>query len=204
MTPKQLQMNVEKIVSAKHGDPFSFLGMHAERNGALAVRAFLPNGAKRVHVIEAQTGNVLAELPRIHGDGLFAGPIGRSGDRFPYRLRVETAKGAADMEDPYRFPPVLGEMDVYLIAEGKHLRLDEKLGAHPMTMDGVAGVGFAVWAPNATRVSIVGDFNGWDGRRHPMRFRAECGVWEMFLPGAGEGFLYKYEIASKKGDLMAL
>ncbi len=205
MTPKQRQKHVELILSAKHGDPFSFLGMHQERNGALEVRAFIPNGAKRVHVIEAKSGKDVAELPRIHDDGLFAGTIGRSGDFFAYRLRVETADGkASEIEDPYRFPPVLGEMDVYLIAEGKHLRLDEKLGAHPMTVDGVAGAGFAVWAPNATRVSIVGDFNDWDGRRNPMRFRAECGVWEIFLPGAGEGLLYKYEIASKKGELMAL
>jgi 1,4-alpha-glucan branching enzyme len=204
MTPKQLQKNAEMIVSAKHGDPFSFLGMHQERNGDLVVRAFLPQVAKRVHVVEAQTGAVVAELPRIHDDGLFAGPLGRSGGFFPYRLRVDNGKGTADMEDPYRFPPILGEMDIYLIAEGKHLRLDEKLGARPMTIDGVAGVGFAVWAPNASRVSVVGDFNDWDGRRHPMRFQTGCGVWEIFLPGMPEGTLYKYEIASKDGKLMAL
>ena len=94
MTPKQLQKHVELIVTAKHGDPFSFLGMHQERNGGLEVRAFLPNGAKRVHVIEAATGKVVAELPRVHDDGLFAGPVGRSGNFFPYRLRIETGPGA--------------------------------------------------------------------------------------------------------------
>ena len=130
--------------------------------------------------------------------------IDRSGGRFPYRLLVEADGTERSIDDPYSFPPILGEMDVYLIAEGRHLRLDEKLGAHPMTMQGVAGVGFTVWAPNAVRVSLVGDFNGWDGRRHPMRLRAECGVWEIFMPGLTEGMLYKYEILAKGGRLMAL
>jgi len=122
----------------------------------------------------------------------------------PYRLLVEADESERSIDDPYSFPSILGEMDVYLITEGRHLRLDEKLGAHPMSMQGIAGVGFAVWAPNAVRVSLVGDFNGWDGRRHPMRLRAECGVWEIFMPGLAEGMLYKYEILAKGGRLMAL
>ncbi len=203
MTPIELSRNVEKIIAATHSDPFGFLGMHEEAGKGLVVRAFLPEAAT-VHVIHAKDGSVAAELPRIHEAGFFVGPVAKKGSFFPYRLRVETAAGTREIEDPYRFPPILGEMDVYLIAEGKHLRLDEKLGARPMTIEGVAGAGFAVWAPNAARVSVVGDFNGWDGRRHPMRFRAECGVWEIFLPGIGEDALYKYEIASKDGKLMAL
>jgi 1,4-alpha-glucan branching enzyme len=204
MTPKQFNNHVEKIVSAQHGDPFSFLGMHEDGKSGLVVRTFLPH-AKRVQVIEADKGAVVADLPRVNDQGVFAGSVNRpGGGQFPYRLRIATESGEQDIEDPYRFPPILGEMDVYLIAEGKHLRLDEKLGSRPMTVDGVQGVGFAVWAPNASRVSVVGDFNTWDGRRHPMRFRAECGVWELFLPGLREGELYKYEIASKDGKVMAL
>jgi 1,4-alpha-glucan branching enzyme len=203
MTPREVTKNVEKIVAARHGDPFSFLGMHEEAGEGLVVRAFLPE-ARAVHVINAKDGKVLAELSRIKKTDVFAGPVAPSGPPFHYRLRVTTAGGEEDIDDPYRFPPILGEMDVYLIAEGKHLRLDEKLGSRLMTMEGVSGAGFAVWAPNALRVSVLGDFNGWDGRRHPMRFRAECGVWEIFVPGLGADTLYKYEIASQDGKLMAL
>lgn len=203
MTPQPIDKDVEKIVTAKHGDPFSSLGMHEDRNKGLVVRAFLPQ-ARKVKVIDATDGSVVAEIPRVHDEGVFAGPVAPSGNRFPYRFRIETTEGEQDIEDPYRFPAILGEMDVHLIAEGKHLRLDEKLGAHPITMEGVPGTAFAVWAPNASRVSVVGDFNNWDGRRHPMRLRTECGVWEIFLPGIPEGTLYKYEIVSKDGELMAL
>ncbi len=123
---------------------------------------------------------------------------------FPYRLRLEVGGGnTVEIDDPYRFPPILGELDVYLIAEGNHLRLYEKLGAHPMELDGVAGVAFLVWAPNAKRVSVVGYFNGWDGRRHPMRKRVECGVWELFIPGIDRGEVYKYEIKGPRGRAAA-
>lgn len=203
-TSEKAETNALKIISAKHPDPFSYLGMHTGPKGqGLVVRAFLPH-AKRVQVVETAKGTIVAELSKVHEAGLFEGLVKRSGQIFPYRLRIETESGEQDIEDPYRFPPFLGEMDVYLIAEGKHLRLDEKLGAHLMNMEGVPGVGFAVWAPNAARVSVVGDFNNWDGRRHPMRFRVECGVWEIFVPGLPEGSLYKYEILSKKGELLPL
>ena len=105
-------------------------------------------------------------------------------------------------EDPYRFGTVLGEMDVWLLSEGSHLRPYEMLGATPRVMDGVAGTAFAVWAPNASRVSVVGDFNFWDGRCHPMRLRRECGVWEIFLPGVGLGARYKFELLSRDGRLL--
>src|SRR5690606_37902324 len=108
------------------------------------------------------------------------------------------------IEDPYRFPPVLGEMDAHLIAEGNHLGLYERLGAHPMTLEGVAGTYFAVWAPSAERVSVVGTFNGWDGRVHPMRKRVECGVWELFLPAVGPGEPYKFEICGAGGRMLPL
>ena len=135
-----------------------------------------------------------ASSPGVHADGLFVLPLPDRTARFGYRLRLEAGAGTVEVDDPYRFPPILGELDVYLLAEGSHLSLYEKLGAHPMTLEGVQGTAFLVWAPNAKRVSVVGAFNGWDGRRHPMRKRIECGVWELFLPGLGRGEVYKFEI----------
>ena len=121
----------------------------------------------------------------------------------PYRLQVRWADGHDSLlDDPYRFGPVLGEMDAWLLAEGSHLRPFEILGAMPRTHEGVAGCSFAVWAPNAMRVSVVGDFNFWDGRRHPMRLRRECGVWEIFLPGVDIGARYKFELLSRDGQLL--
>ena len=203
MARRKSDDSVSRIVSGRHDDPFSFLGMHRSAKGALVVRTFQP-GARRVHVTRAATSETVSELMRVHPAGVFEGEIVSPGGAFPYRLLIDYSDSERSIDDPYRFPPILGEFDVHLIAEGRHLRLDEKLGAHPMTIDGVTGIGFAVWAPNAARVSIVGDFNEWDGRRHPMRFRGECGVWEIFMPGIAAGALYKYEILGKNGELMAL
>jgi 1,4-alpha-glucan branching enzyme len=133
-------------------------------------------------------------LVRVHPDGLFESPV-PAALAARYRLRVEWPGGAVgEIDDPYRFPPLLGELDAWLIAEGTHLRPFEALGAAPFVVDSVPGTRFAVWAPNASRVSVVGDFNHWDGRRHGMRLRRECGVWEIFLPGVQAGARYKYEI----------
>jgi len=190
---------VASIVRADHGDPFAVLGMHRDQDG-LWVRAFLPQ-ASRVEVVDAAAEAVVAELDRVDPAGFFAGRIrGRTGP-FRYRLRLTIGETTCDIEDPYRFAEVLGELDTYLIAEGRHQRLYEKFGAHAAEMDGVAGTAFAVWAPNARRVSVVGDFNDWDGRRHPMRFRVEVGVWEIFLPGVGAGSAYKYELLGHHGLL---
>ncbi len=128
---------------------------------------------------------------------------GRSTIRARYRLRARFGDNVVELEDPYRFPPVLSDFDLYLLGEGNHLKLYDKLGAHPMTMDGVDGVAFVVWAPNAQRVSVVGDFNFWDGRRHAMRVRGN-GYWEIFVPGARAGDKYKYEIVSRSGQLLPL
>ena len=117
---------------------------------------------------------------------------------FRYRLRVRWGSGWHEFDDVYRFPPVLGELDIHLLVEGNHLASYRKLGAHPIVHDGVEGVAFAVWAPNARRVSVVGDFNGWDGRRMPMRQRHAGGFWEIFVPGLRPGHLYKYEIARRR------
>ncbi len=190
------------IVEGDCGDPFAHLGMHRRADG-LVVAAYLPE-AERVAVAPAEesTGPVVA-LERLHPDGLFAVRIDRT-QPFRYRLRLRALGAEFEIEDPYRFPPLLGEQDVHLLAEGTHTRAYEKLGAHPMVLDGVGGVGFAVWAPNALRVSVVGEFNGWNGRRHPMRLRLECGVWELFVPGVTEGALYKYEIKARSGEVLPL
>jgi 1,4-alpha-glucan branching enzyme len=121
-----------------------------------------------------------------------------------YRLRAEGHGTTWDFEDPYRFPPVLGEMDEYLLGEGTHRRLWQALGAHVMTHEGVEGVHFAVWAPNAERASVVGDFNVWDGRRNPMRRRGATGVWEIFIPDLGEGTTYKFEMKGPGGQVLPL
>jgi 1,4-alpha-glucan branching enzyme len=186
---------IEALVHGCHGDPFALLGPHREGDG-WTVRGLLP-GASAVSAI-GPDGEVLAEFRRVHADGLFEVALGGRRD---YRLRIDWNGVIQETEDPYSFPPILGELDVYLLAEGRHRRIVERLGARPMTMSGVPGVGFAVWAPNAQRVSVVGDFNTWDGRRHPMRLRQECGVWEIFVPRLGAGELYKYEVLGADGAL---
>ena len=128
----------------------------------------------------------------------------RLAERQPIRYRAANATGEWSVIDPYAFGPVLGPMDDYYGAEGTHLRLYDKLGAHLMAHEGVDGVHFAVWAPNARRVSVVGDFNDWDGRRHVMRKRIDSGIWEIFLPDVGEGAVYKYEIVGGDGELLPL
>jgi 1,4-alpha-glucan branching enzyme len=145
----------------------------------------------------------LATLTQHHADGWFEGHFDASKPPQNYRLEVHHADGRVSLlDDAYRFGPVLGEMDAWLLAEGTHLRPYEVLGAHPQTLQACDGVSFAVWAPNAQRVSVVGDFNDWDGRRHPMRLRRECGVWEIFLPGVGLHSAYKYEIRTPSGELL--
>ncbi len=191
--------DVAAVLGRSHRDPFAFFGMHQIGvGGPVVVRAFLP-GAAAVAVVDAATGKATASLEKIHGDGLFAGVVAGRKARFAYRLRATFEAGESDIEDPYRFPPVLPEADAHLLAEGSHLRAYAWLGAHPATVDGVKGVAFAVWAPHAARVAVIGEFNNWDGRRHAMRLRHECGVWEIFLPGIRPGQLYKYEIKSPSG-----
>ena len=164
------------------------------------MRCFLP-GAQSV-VVESAIGKVLGPLALQDEAGFFEGEITLASGA-AYRLRVQWADGhSATIDDPYRFPTVLGEMDVWLLGEGTHLRPYEVLGAQPTVMQGVTGTRFAVWAPNASRVSVVGDFNFWDGRCHPMRLRRECGVWEIFLPGVSVGAKYKFEIRTHNGEVL--
>ena len=195
-----VERGMDAVVSAEHRDPFGFLGMH-EEEGGLAVRCMLPTAAA-VSVVDAATGETVASLPRQRPEGLFAGRVERPA-RFPYRLVVEQGDGrVAEIEDPYRFPSTFGELDLHLFGEGTHLHVYRRLGAHMAMVEGVAGVAFAVWAPNARRVSVIGDFNGWDGRVHPMRLHPGVGVWEIFLPGLKPGSLYKYEILAGDGNLL--
>ncbi|MFT3956439.1 MAG: 1,4-alpha-glucan branching protein GlgB [Piscinibacter sp.] len=192
---------VHAVVAGRHGDPFSVLGMHTDEDGRRWLRNFQP-GAMQVEAWTVDGSRQLTALSLRHADGFFEGayPANASTD---YRLHVTWSDGSQGaLEDPYRFPPVLGDLDVWLMGEGTHLRPFEVLGATQREMLGVAGVSFAVWAPNASRVSVVGDFNFWDGRRHPMRLRRECGVWEIFLPGLAAGVRYKYEIVSREGELL--
>ncbi len=192
--------SMQALIEGDHRDPFSVLGMHRE-GGRLVVRALIP-GAWQVAVIESATGNPLLALPRVKDSALFEGYIEGRREPFAYRLRINWGDHEQDLEDAYRFFYVLGDIDVWLLAEGTHHRPYEKMGAHPREFDGVQGVTFAVWAPNARRVSVVGSFNDWDGRRHMMRYRVECGVWEIFIPHLMPGDLYKYEIKTAGGDIL--
>jgi 1,4-alpha-glucan branching enzyme len=192
-----LPEEIESILNAEHSDPFHILGAHVvecEAKPAIAIRAYLP-GAEEVWVLR-EAGVFPAEL--VHADGFFEAVFPNETEPFPYRLRADYGEGnEAEFDDPYRFPPILSEFDLYLLGEGTHYKSYEKLGAHLMEVEGVRGVGFAVWAPNAQRLSVVGNFNNWNGRRHPMRVRGGSGVWELFIPGLVEGEVYKYEIKGR-------
>ena len=193
--------DAQAIVDGRHGDPFSILGLH-EVNGKLAVRAFVPD-AQTIDVIDPVSGRRIVALDHVPGaPGLFEGVAGRRKKRFAYRLKIKTDSSSWVADDPYRFGPVMGDLDEHLIGEGAHRQLWRVLGAHVMNHDGVDGTHFAVWAPNASRVSVIGNFNSWDGRRTPMRKRGQTGVWEVFLPGIGEGETYKFELLGPNGSLL--
>ena len=196
-----LSSEIELILKGEHPNPFQILGPHlADQNGqeAVCVRAFLPQ-AQDVAVIPIDRDDPSEPMKKIHPEGFFEAIFLGKRELSSYRLRVTTPNGAAPqlLEDPYRFPPLLSNFDLHLIGEGNHRQLYEKMGAHPCQVHGVGGVHFAVFAPHAICVSVVGAFNDWDGRRHPMGRRGDSGIWELFLPGIGEGEIYKYEVKSK-------
>jgi 1,4-alpha-glucan branching enzyme len=199
--------DVRAIVSGEHGDPFGVLGPHHVSTGkgvAIAVRAFLPT-AETARVIPLGSPARARKMERMHPDGLFEALFPDRREPFPYRLEIVDGHGEASLiDDPYRFPSTLTDYDLHLLGEGTHLRAYEKLGAHLWVGEGVPGVAFAVWAPNARRVSVVGDFNQWDGRRHPMRLHPGNGIWEIFVPGLAEGERYKFELRSRSGELLPL
>lgn len=194
----QITTELQRILDANHHDPFSVLGRHPGDAGEV-IRAFIP-GAREVRIVDTQH-----QLERIGDTALFewqgeAGDIARH-----YRLAwLDDQNRTHIFHDPYSFAPVLSEFDLHLFGEGKHWHAYHFLGARPKEVDGVQGVLFATWAPNAERISVVGDFNNWDGRRHPMRVRGGSGVWELFIPDLPPGTLYKFEIRSRIGGQILL
>lgn len=195
-----------EILNANHRDPHHILGMHEitreDGSKCLIIRAFIPV-AKEVYVIDANNTSEQYKMERIHDDGFFICILENRTDFFRYKFKVT---GYVENEwsyfDPYQFGPVLSDYDQFLFGEGNNYEIYNKLGAHVIEMDGVSGVLFAVWAPNAKRVSVVGNFNDWDGRRGQMRNRGASGIWELFVPGLRENDKYKYEIKTKYDDLL--
>jgi 1,4-alpha-glucan branching enzyme len=199
-----LKEEIDLIVHSAHRDPFAVLGAHIVKSAnkeCVALRAFLPEAAE-VGVVDLQSHQVYP-MRKVHKDGFFEAVVRNKTAIFAYRLRmVDRAGKRSEFFDPYSFMPILTDFDLYLMAEGTHHTQYERLGAHEMTVEGIKGVFFAVWAPNAIRVSVIGDFNQWDGRRHMMRVRGSTGFWEIFLPGLREGTTYKFEVKSRyKGYL---
>ncbi|MCO5761001.1 MAG: 1,4-alpha-glucan branching protein GlgB, partial [Chromatiaceae bacterium] len=191
------------LIQGRHADPHAVLGPHplAGEPGLAVVRALLPD-AESSCLLRDDQPRLLYPLQPVHEDGLFETIIAAKPDTLRYRLCATEQGLTRIFEDPYAFAfSILGDQDCYLFAEGNHYRIFEKLGAHVCAVKGVAGVNFAVWAPNAQRVSVVGGFNHWDGRRHPMRLRPGSGIWELFVPGLDEGDLYKFEILARNGNL---
>jgi 1,4-alpha-glucan branching enzyme len=190
---------IAALLDGTHADPFALLGPHAGPAGLFA-RAWLP-GAEVAEAFSLAGGS-LGVLARVDARGLFEG--GLAGERQPVRYRAGALGAEWWVTDPYSFGPVLGPVDDLLIAQGTHFRLFDKLGAHVIEHEGASGVHFAVWAPNARRVAVVGDFNDWDHARHPMRHRQDIGVWEIFLPDIGEGRAYKFHVTGPDGTVLPL
>ena len=189
------------MVQAAHGDPFAILGMH-HAGEQLVVRVFRPDArAVIVRRISGEPREWVAH--RVHEDGFFEALLEGADERFRYELTFTGHQGQSWTErDPFSFGTILGALDLHLFGEGNHWQLYDKLGAHLTEVDGATGTTFHVWAPNAQRVSVVGEFNGWDGRIHPMRKLFGCGVWEIFLPGVQEGAHYKFEVKQSHGGIV--
>ena len=185
------------LLEGRLDDPFALLGPHREEERTI-IRTFQP-GAQSVAAIAREGGAQLGTLDEV-GPGLFAGPLAQD---VPYALRITWPGGATqETEDPYSFGLILSDFDLHLFVEGRHLELGRVFGAQPTTVEGIEGVTFSVWAPNARRVSVVGGFNNWDGRRHPMRLRHSAGIWELFVPRLQAGERYKFEIAGADGSIV--
>ena len=211
----RIQSQIDALVAARHSDPFALLGPHPV-DGTWAVRFFIP-WAEEAFISLRPPAIQGASLPpakvsdasKLRPEGFFEAlwPSGQANPPAPasYKIHGRTHDGESfEIYDPYAFPCVLTEFDLHLMGEGRHYDTYEKLGAHLMTLEGVRGVHFAVWAPSARRVSIVGDFNRWDGRVHPMRARGSSGIWEIFIPELKEGTIYKFEIVGPDGNILPL
>ncbi len=191
---------LQTIADGRHGDPFSVLGLH--KSGATRVVRTMQPSASKVELVDL-SGEVLCEMPRVLSEGLYIAEMPARLRR--YQLRITWPDGhSLTSEDPYRFGSMLGDLDLYLLGEGSDKKIYKKLGAHLRAVESIDGVRFAVWAPNASRVSVVGDFNGWDGRCHPMRLHPANGLWEIFVPHIGNGTKYKYELLDRNGKLLPL
>ncbi|MFT6194327.1 MAG: 1,4-alpha-glucan branching enzyme [Cognaticolwellia sp.] len=196
--------SVKAIVNLQHQDVFSVLGMHNHPTvSGLIVRTFLPE-ALSVEVIDSKNNKLVATLNSVDQAGLFEGKLGRRRNTFDYRLRVYYKNESVIVDDPYRYPSLLTPQDLYLFCEGTDEQTYQWMGSHEVTVDNVQGTHFVLWAPNASRVSVVGDFNFWDGRRHVMRKHLSSGVWEIFLPNVAASASYKYEIADQNFHIQPL
>ncbi len=198
--------SIGRLIDGTHENPFSVLGPHlVEQSGrqALAVRAFFPDNSQ-VWLIDKAQASAPRPMRRIHPAGLFEAicPVAEAHGPDRYLLQVNDSDGnAVVLHDPYAFPPHLTDFDLYLLGEGRHWKSYEKLGAHRRTVGSVEGVNFAVWAPNALSVSVIGDFNGWNPRRHAMRKHIPSGFWELFVPGLQAGDLYKFHVRHPWGTV---
>ncbi len=191
---------MEAVINGDHGNVFAVLGIHRNKGSKESfIRAYLPMSSS-IEVL-SRDGSSRGMMTKLDDRGFYQIDLGVTED-YDYKFRITNDKGAIyDAEDTYRFTPTLGDMDIYLLAEGNHLDMYKKLGAHVMEKEGIKGVAFAVWAPNAKRVSVVGAFNNWDGRVDVMRKHPSCGVWDIFIPGIGEGEIYKYEIKTNSNNI---
>jgi len=194
---------IAAVASGTSDDPFAVLGRHevtVDRHPAVVLRTMQPAAS----AVELVTPGAVTPMPRRHPAGLFEARVPLTGNvsDFAYRFRVHEGGAARDVIDPYQYGQVLSDYDLHLFAEGTHHRAWDKLGSHVMTIGEVTGVHFAVWAPNAQRVSVIGDFNGWDGRPHPMRKLLPSGVWELFIPELTPGACYKFEVRTHAGQLI--
>ncbi|MCX7922883.1 MAG: 1,4-alpha-glucan branching protein GlgB [Clostridia bacterium] len=195
--------DVFRVINAEHYDPFSVLGMHKvskNNKSYFAVRAYLPN-AKEINVIDCAGGSKYA-MTKLHDAGFFEAIIEDKDDFFTYKLEATDYIGNTfSFYDPYCFLPMISDFDLHLFNQGNHHHIYEKLGSHVRTINGIKGTMFAVWAPSAKRVSVVGSFNQWDGRRHQMRQLGFSGVWEIFIPELSQGELYKFEIRTQSSEI---
>ena len=194
---------LQSLVSLEHQSPHTLLGIHPLGDGSgVVVRAMIPDAQSIEAVPTHDQSCPSIKLKRVHDSGVFEGTSTKTTKVFAYDLKVTYKDGnSSQARDAYSFLPTLGETDLYLFGQGDERKIHEKLGSHMRIIDGLEGVSFAVWAPNAKRVSVVGDFNNWDGRRHPMRLLGASGVWEIFIPGVGQGAIYKFELVNCNGDL---
>src|SRR5438477_3377586 len=192
---------VSSFLAGKHSDPFRVLGPHRVGND-LEIRVFRPD-ARKIDIILNQDSKRPITSERNESDGFFCATVAGASRDLDYHLQIIRWDGSEELiRDPYQYGPIMGEVDLHLFGEGQHWKIYEKFGAHLRTIGDTAGVYFAVWAPNAQRVSVVGDFNNWDGRVYPMRKLLGSGTWELFLPGVREGAHYKFEIRTHSGALL--